>query len=287
MKKVHQNLSYYKNYGKYPLGLEPESIKNMSEVDLFFLINDIYMLISKINLKPKFDKNYVQKSYMDYAVPNNENFVKLFNFFANQTKKFGIEGVESFSKWMTFYKNHFDNLYINSYKDWQKFQKLRNQGKNYSLYLPKKEIKKGKQVEILSYPDLINAEQLDKLSEVELFFNISDLIIFISKCNQLCDVKTKEILSNILDFNIYRTQSFGVSIAIPAKNHHFSFEYNPLIKNSFFKWYTFFDCHFSNLSKNVKASLLEARKSGDDLSPFLPRSNWLENHKEDEELLCK
>jgi len=287
MKKLEQTLSdYYESYGKYPVGLEPDKINNMSEVDLYFLINNLYKIIDKASTSELMENKIFMSNYhANYVIPNTKKFVSLFNYFAVQTKKFGVESPEDFRGWINFYNSFYDNLFINSPSDWQNFQKLRARNEDISAYLPKTNWGNGSKASERklnahnnhknAYPDFLNSEKVRDLSETDLFFNINDLNILISKCDRTCDVKTKETLKNILDFYLYQTRSYGVKVIAPNVNKHIDFA-NRKDNQSLYKWYLFFCKHFEiNLSSKDKKEFFKVRQIDGDLTPYLPKANWL------------
>jgi len=286
MKESEQTLSdYYESYGKYPIGLEPDKINNMSEVDLYFLINDLYKIIEKASTSKLIaNKIFMSNYHANYVIPNTKKFVSLFNYFAVQTKKFGVESPEDFRGWINFYNNFYNNLFINSPSDWQNFQKLRARNEDTSAYLPKtnweNSLKASERKQKIhtpknAYPDFLNPEKVKDLSETDLFFNINDLNILISKCDRTCDVKTKETLKNILDFYLYQTRAFGVEVIAPNINKHYDFA-NRKDNQSLYKWYLFFLRHFDiNLSSKDKKEFFKVRQIDGDLTPYLPKANCL------------
>lgn len=282
------------NYGKYPVGLEPDAIKNMSEIDLFFFLRGLY------ELRPK-----QYQLTINNTVSETEKVLNLFNYFAAQTRRFGVENSEDFRKWINYYNNHFDNLYINPYA-WHEFQKARLADDDIIYFLPEKDwrnsdlaIKRiAKRTGLIDispneYPDFLNSEKTKNLSEVDIFFIISDLRLAINKFldKGTGDIKTADILMNIMDFYIYQTKRFGVEISAPKQREHLAFYDNKTFYssndcNQFYSWYMFLGDHFfvnflAHFSPEQKRQFDKLRKTGGDLTPFLPKESWKEFLKQE------
>ena len=127
-----------KVYGIYPgKGTDTEKIENLSEVDLYFEIEELDNFIC--GLKLDVDDEDTDKSYLtelEYA----------YDYLVYQTRKFGVDipdaksdervvETDSFCAWFNFYKNHFKNELTE--KEKFDFMKKKVAGEDISEYLPK------------------------------------------------------------------------------------------------------------------------------------------------------
>lgn len=124
-------------YGKDPGSIKDvESVKNMSEIDLWINIEGLSYHIWYCEHAMAHDRiEHVDLTEEKYAL----------NYLIYQTKKFGVElpepeagkqllTSESFAKWYYFYSHHF-KVALTS-EEWVEFVEAKNNGQDISKYLP-------------------------------------------------------------------------------------------------------------------------------------------------------
>ncbi len=116
---------------------DPEKIKNMSEVDLYFMIDTLGGIIFSAWHATKRDDKPADLTEEKYAI----------EFCAYQTKKFGVDDLpepeidkhiprtSKYNTWYTFYNNHFKNVLTN--EQWNAFQMAQKENKSVSEFMPK------------------------------------------------------------------------------------------------------------------------------------------------------
>ena len=131
------------------------------------------------------------------------------------------------------------------------------------------------------YPgSLTNVNEIDNLSEIDLYLNIYGLGNLIWKCH--LDMGTKKIPSIKLDEETYaleyminQTKKFGVDLPEPEEGKHLS------ITSSYIDWYTYYTKHFiDNMSAEDFETFMERRKQGLSTDEYMPKELWSENHKQ-------
>ena len=115
---------------------DPESIKNLSELDLFFNIDVLGRHIW-------YCEHEMSHGRIEKVDLTEERYA--LEYLVYQTKKFGVELSEpeidkhitatpSYNAWYKFFKNHFENVLTD--EEWNDFMKLRKAGGDVSKYMP-------------------------------------------------------------------------------------------------------------------------------------------------------
>ncbi|MDF2865886.1 MAG: hypothetical protein K0R72_704 [Clostridia bacterium] len=116
---------------------DPEKIKNMSEIDLYFMIETLGGIMFSAWHATKRDTQPADLTEEQYAM----------EFCVYQTKKFGVDDLpepeidkhiprtSKYNTWYTFYNNHFKNVLTN--EQWNAFQIARKENKCVLEFMPK------------------------------------------------------------------------------------------------------------------------------------------------------
>lgn len=115
---------------------DSEIIKNMSEIDLYFMIDMLGGIMFSAWHATKRDDKPADLTEEQYAM----------EFCVYQTKKFGVDDLPEpeidkhiprtpkYNAWYTFYNNHFKNVLTN--EQWNAFQTARKEKKDFSEFMP-------------------------------------------------------------------------------------------------------------------------------------------------------
>jgi hypothetical protein len=136
-KAKEERITNAKIYGIYPGSIKDvKKIEAMSEIDLYMNIEGLGGFIWQCNHDMAHGRiEKVDLTEEQYAL----------EYMVYQTTKFGVEHPEpqidkhigrtpSYNAWYSFYHNHFQNVLTN--EDWEMYQKLQDEGKDVSAYLP-------------------------------------------------------------------------------------------------------------------------------------------------------
>lgn len=116
---------------------DPEKIKNLSELDLYFMIDTLGGIMFSAWHATKRDDKPADLTEEQYAL----------EFCVYQTKKFGVDDLpepeidkhiprtSKYNTWYTFYNNNFKNVLTN--EQWNAFQIARKENKDVSEFMPK------------------------------------------------------------------------------------------------------------------------------------------------------
>lgn len=116
---------------------DPEKVKSMSEIDLYFMIETLGGIMFSAWHATKRDDKPADLTEEQYAI----------EFCVYQTKKFGVDDLpeptidkhipktQKYNAWYTFYNNHFKNVLTN--EQWEAFQAARKENKDVSEFMPK------------------------------------------------------------------------------------------------------------------------------------------------------
>ncbi len=123
-------------YGIDPGCCDPEKIKNLSELDLYFQIDAMGAHLWYCRHEMSHGRiEQIDLTEEEYAI----------EYMVYQTTKFGVELPEpeidkhvtatpSYNAWYKFYSNHFKNVL--SDEEWHAFQRARENGEDISAYMP-------------------------------------------------------------------------------------------------------------------------------------------------------
>ncbi len=127
-----------KIYGIYPGSIkDPEKIAQLSEVELYFMIDALQQHIRYCNHAASHGRmEPVDLTEEKYAV----------EYLAYQTTRFGVQLASpemdkhivvtpSYAAWVTFYSNHFKQGLTDN--EWKEFQRRRSTGEDVSMFMPK------------------------------------------------------------------------------------------------------------------------------------------------------
>jgi len=131
--------------------------------------------------------------------------------------------------------------------------------------------------------NLPEKETIDNFDQIDLFFMIESLETFMlsytvnkleNSSEKWCqDIELNEIknLTKIYYYCITQTKKFGVKLPI---SHLFFSEFK--LTDSYNNWFRFYLKYFDGLQKDETLwnEFLSARKTGKDVSEFLPKENW-------------
>lgn len=128
------------------------------------------------------------------------------------------------------------------------------------------------------YPGLeTNVDYVNSLSEVDLYFAIDAVEKHIEKCqhDMAYNSKLKIDLTEqeyFLDYMIYLTTKFGVKLPAPEEGKRIQ------ITMSYNAWFNFYANHFNNvLTEEQWWEFCAARRSGNDISSYLPKGHWTDS----------
>lgn len=122
---------------------------------------------------------------------------------------------------------------------------------------------------------LDNKDQIDTLSEADLYFAIESLSRIIA--STLHNVNNDNIPNLIekqyaIEYCAYQTKKFGVELAEPEFGKHI------LSTPSYEAWYNFYDNHFKReLTDEEYSEYQTMKKQGKDVSKYMPKGNWKDN----------
>lgn len=119
-----------------------------------------------------------------------------------------------------------------------------------------------------------NKDQIDNLSEIDLYFAIDGLGYHIWYCNHAMSHDripkvdlTEEIYA--LEYLVYQTRKFGVELPDAEDGKHVA------RTQSYDAWYRFYYNHFNNVLTKKQFEELQYRKlNGQNIDEFLPQGNW-------------
>lgn len=118
-----------------------------------------------------------------------------------------------------------------------------------------------------------NPEQIENLSEIDLYFLIDGLGYKIWYYNHAMshDILKVDLTEEqyTLEYLIYQTRKFGVELSDAEEGKH--------IKKtpSFDAWYKFYHNHFYNVLTEEQFKELQYRKSRDEnIDEFMPQGSW-------------
>jgi len=121
---------------------------------------------------------------------------------------------------------------------------------------------------------LDNKDEIDQLSEVDLYFVIDDISRIInSTINSTYGNKINLIEEQYaIEYCAYQTTKFGVELDKPELGKHI------LSTPSYEAWYSFYDNHFNNKLTDAELSEYQInKKQGNDVSNYMPKGNWKDN----------
>lgn len=116
---------------------DPEKIKNLSEIDLYFMIDTLGGIMFSAWHATKRDDKPADLTEEQYAI----------EFCVYQTKKFGVDDLpepeidkhipktSKYNTWYTFYNNHFKNVLTN--EQWDAYQMAKKENEDISEFMPK------------------------------------------------------------------------------------------------------------------------------------------------------
>jgi len=119
-----------------------------------------------------------------------------------------------------------------------------------------------------------NPEQIDNLSEIDLYFAIEGLGLHIwcrqyemaHNRSQNIDLTEQQFA---LEYLVYQTTKFGVDLPVPKKGYHIE------TTDSYNVWYKFYYNHFNNiLSKEQFEKFQEKKLKGQNIEEFMPKGDW-------------
>lgn len=125
-----------------------------------------------------------------------------------------------------------------------------------------------------------NVEEINNLSEVDLYFKIDTMSAFIWRCKyaMACGKIPKIDLTEeqyALEYMIYQTTRFGVELPDPEIDKHIT------ATPSYEAWYKFYSDHFKyTLTDEQWVAFKKARRKGQDTSAFMPSGHWTDLLKE-------
>lgn len=145
-----------------------------------------------------------------------------------------------------------------------------------SDYLEDENIKqKGIRIYGIDPGFLDNKDQIDQLSDVDLYFAIENLSKIIASTIQNA---SHDGIPNLIEeqyaieYCAYQTKKFGVELAEPEYGKHI------LSTSSYEAWYNFYDNHFKKeLTDEELSEYQENKKQGKDVLKYMPKGNWKDN----------
>ena len=153
-----------------------------------------------------------------------------------------------------------------------------NNGKNISDYLEseleKEDRIKNARIYGIDPGSIKDVEKINNLSEVDLYFMISEMAKHIRRCkHEMYHGRIPEIdLTDeeyALEYMVYQTTKFGVELPEPQIDKHIT------ITPSYKAWYIFYADHFNNTFTSEKwKEFQKARENGEDISTYMPSGNW-------------
>lgn len=124
-----------------------------------------------------------------------------------------------------------------------------------------------------------NIEEINNLSEIELYFKIDAMISYITRCrNEMAYGRAYKIDTTeeeyALEYMIYMTTKFGVTIPEPQYGCHIQ------KTKSFDAWFEFYTNHFKNILSNEEHNKLKIyQMKNQDIATLLPTENWQESNE--------
>ncbi len=120
---------------------------------------------------------------------------------------------------------------------------------------------------------------VEKLSEIELFFLIHHLNYYIWRCHR--EVYLKQMVNHdfiediyALEYLKYQTTRFGVKLKEPSIFNKIG------SSESYESWYQFYENHFYHLLTDKDLDNLKKDfYSGKDITKYLPETTWQEQYK--------
>lgn len=151
----------------------------------------------------------------------------------------------------------------------------------------KQEMLKNVRVFGIDKGSIQDVEKINNLSEVDLFLAIEGLGGHIWRCmHDMSHGRIEEIdlteEQYALEYMVYQTTKFGVELPEPQPYKHI--EKTP----SYNAWYNFYRTHFKEtLSQEEWDAFAIAKKSGMDVSQFMPTGDWRDLLKKESEKQLK
>ena len=116
---------------------------------------------------------------------------------------------------------------------------------------------------------LKNKNNIDNLSEIDLFFKIDSYINYIIKLRDNNYDVTEEFYA--LEYLIYQTTKYGVILDIPKENEY-------IVPNeSFIDWYLYYKKYINNLSSDDYNNMKLNRFNNKNINTYLPNKYYNEN----------
>ena len=119
-----------------------------------------------------------------------------------------------------------------------------------------------------------NTDQINKLSEIDLYFVIDALGYHIWSCNhQMSHNRIPKIdlteEQYALEYLVYQTRKFGVEIPDAEEGKHVE------RTQSYDAWFRFFNNHFNNVLTDKQFKEFQLRKTkGENVDEFMPQGSW-------------
>lgn len=151
----------------------------------------------------------------------------------------------------------------------------------------KQEILKSIRIFGIDKGSIKDVEKINNLSEVDLFLAIEGLGGHIWRCmHDMSHGRIEKIdLTEeryALEYMVYQTTKFGVELPEPQPYKHIE------KTDSYNAWYQFYRTHFKEtLSKEEWDAFVIAKKSGMDVSQFMPTGDWRDLLKKESEKQLK
>lgn len=126
------------------------------------------------------------------------------------------------------------------------------------------------------YPGFLKPEEIDKLSEIEIWEQINNLGNQIywdgEDLGKPWSTKTKEDLEEAqyaLEYLIYQTRRFGVEF---PKEPNITEHIERTL--TYTAWYSYWYDHFNKMSREKYEEFVNARFCGKDTSKYMPTGSW-------------
>ena len=123
------------------------------------------------------------------------------------------------------------------------------------------------------YPgDIVDTKLIDNMDEIDLFFTIYRTKVSLDRNRQLIYRRKENIditeTEYAINYMMAQTSKFGVKISDLSMNKR-------ILNPSFWDWYKFYLHHFFEVLSNSQLNeFLIKKERGEDISDYLPKSNW-------------